>query len=58
MNKCAICNKEGVYKIRGEKIYYCQKHAEEFFEKDSLEQIKQIKLSLKQAQILKKYLEK
>jgi hypothetical protein len=38
--KCEICQKEAVYKIRGEEIFYCREHAIEFFGVDCLDEIK------------------
>ena len=58
MNTCSICEKIAIFKIKGENIYYCKEHAEEFFNIDSLEIItNKIQTNQKQAQILKKYLE-
>jgi len=58
MNSCIICKKTPIFKIKGENIYYCKEHAEEFFNIDSLEIISnKIQTNQKQAQILKKYLE-
>ena len=51
--ECTICNKSAVFKIKGENIYYCKNHAEEFFSTNSLEEIQKLELSEKQAQILK-----
>ncbi len=59
MNKdCSICGNEAKFKIKGENIYYCAEHSKEFFEEDCLENLKKIELGQKQAEILKKYLEK
>ena len=59
MNKiCSICKKEAKFKIKGENIFYCKEHAKEFFETDCLENFKKIELGQKQAEILKKYLER
>ncbi len=53
---CIICNNPSQYKIKGENIYYCEKHYKQFFTQDSLESIEKIKLGKKQAEILKKFL--
>ncbi|MCA9495870.1 MAG: hypothetical protein KC589_02925 [Nanoarchaeota archaeon] len=58
MSKCTICEKEAFYKVKNEKIFYCRKHAEEFFSLDYLEKIDSIKVSQKQANILKKFIDK
>lgn len=55
--KCAICSEDGIFKIKGEKIYYCKLHAEEFFSKNCLESVKKLEQSQKEAQILKKYID-
>ncbi len=57
METCVICNKAAVFKIKNEKIYYCENHAKEFFETDALENISKIKKSAKEAKILKQYLQ-
>jgi ribosomal protein L37AE/L43A len=38
--KCSICGETAVYKIKNEEIYYCKEHAKEFFNVDSLIEIK------------------
>lgn len=57
MNHCSICSKTAIFKIKGENIYYCKEHAEEFFDIDSLEIIsKKIESSVKEAEILEKFI--
>ena len=56
MVKCSICDNDAVYKIKDLSIYYCEKHAKDFFEKNSLEQIDKLKIGTKESNILKKYL--
>jgi len=53
MQKCVICSKAGIFKIKGEDIYYCKEHAEDFFPLDALENISKLETGLKQAEKLK-----
>ncbi len=54
---CSICDEIAIFKIKGENIFYCKKHAEEFFNIDSLEIITNKLLQNKnEAIILKKFL--
>jgi len=55
-NKCIICNNIGNFKIKGENIYYCNKHAKEFFSSDSLENISKLKKGSQEANRLKSFL--
>lgn len=54
---CVICGNIGIYKIRGQNIYYCKSHYEQFFSKNCLENIEKIEIGEKEAQILKKLIE-
>jgi len=54
MQKCVICSKTGIFKIKGEEIYYCKEHAEDFFPLDALENISKLKTGIKQAESLRK----
>ncbi len=56
LNQCSICKNIGIFKIKGEKIYYCKKHAEEFFDIESLETTKKIEKGFDQANKLKSFL--
>lgn len=56
MTKCIICSKPAIFKIKGEKIYYCKNHAEEFFSSDCLLNVKYIEKGAKDAEKLKEFL--
>lgn len=55
-NICSICNNKGIFKIKGEKIYYCREHAVEFFDLDSLESIEKLEKGIHNANKLKDFL--
>lgn len=58
MKECVICGNSSFFKVKNEKIFYCRIHAEEFFSKNTLEKVDPIKISKKQAEMLRKFLEK
>ena len=58
MKRCSICGERAVYKIKGEKIFYCRAHAREFFDDNSLENIRKISKGAREADVLKEYLER
>lgn len=58
MSECIICNKSGIFKVKGEKIFYCKEHAEEFFEKDALENISKLQIGVIESNKLQEFLSK
>lgn len=56
--KCFICSKKGIFKIKGEDIFYCKDCAKKFFSPNCLELIKNISKINYNAKILKNIVDK